>query len=124
MTTMQLIKNAVEIVGVPVYANNYTGDAKEYCTINTIESPDAYDDDTPGVIRYTVALHWFAPIGNSPADKKRKLTKALLSAGCTYPQITDASDLDSLHFAFECECVDDEAVEMMQICEAYFRDPY
>lgn len=57
MTTMQLIKNAVEIVGVPVYANNYTGDAKEYCTINTIESPDAYGDDTPGVIRYTVALH-------------------------------------------------------------------
>ena len=111
MTTMQLIKNAVEIVGVPVYANNYTGDAKEYCTINTIESPDAYGDDTPGVIRYTVALHWFAPIGNSPADKKRKLTQALLSAGCTYPQITDASDLDSLHFAFECECVDDEAVE-------------
>ena len=49
--------------------------------------------------------------GNSPADKKRKLTKALLSAGCTYPQITDASDLDSLHFAFECECVDGEAVE-------------
>ena len=74
MTTMQLIKNAVEIVGVPVYANNYTGDAKEYCTINTIESPDAYGDDAPGVIRYTVALHWFAPIGNSPADKKRKLT--------------------------------------------------
>lgn len=111
MTTMQLIKNAVETVGVPVYANNYTGDAKEYCTINTIESPDAYGDDAPGVIRYTVALHWFAPIGNSPADKKRKLTKALLSAGCTYPQITDASDLDSLHFAFECECVDGEAVE-------------
>ena len=63
------------------------------------------------MIRYTVALHWFAPIGSSPADKKRKLTKALLSAGCTYPQITDASDLDSLHFAFECECVDGEAVE-------------
>ena len=111
MTTMQLIKNAVETVGVPVYANNYTGDAKEYCTVNTIESPDAYVDDTPGVIRYPVALHWFAPIGSSPADKKRKLTKALLSAGCTYPQITDASDIDSLHFAFECECVDGEAVE-------------
>lgn len=111
MAAMEIVKNAVETAGVRAYANVYSGGDAEYCTINCTELPDDYGDDTPGAIRYLTQVHWFAPNGVNPRARKRAIIRALVGVGCTYPQVTDASDLDGLHFVFECEYADGDTVE-------------
>ena len=112
MTAMEILKQAVESTGMPVYANFYQGEAESYCTINCTEIPASFGDDAPEMIRNLVQVHWFAPYGSTPTQKKRAICAALLRAGCTYPEITDASDETGLHFAFECEYADGNVEEV------------
>ena len=106
MTAMEILKNAVETVDVRAYANAYSGNDAEYCTINCVEIPTDFGDDIPNAVRYLVQVHWFAQNGVNPTAKKRAIIRALINIGCTYPQVTDASDLHGLHFVFECDYVD------------------
>ena len=108
----EVLKNAVESTGIAAYANFYPGNDAEYCTINCIDMPDAFGDDSPTASRHLVQVHWFAPYGSNPTTQKRALCTALIQAGCTYPEITDASDENGLHFAFECQYVDADIVEV------------
>lgn len=113
----EVLKNAVESTGITAYASFYPGDDAEYCTINCVDMPDSFGDDRPAVARHLVQVHWFAPYGDNPTKRKRALCAALIQAGCTYPEITDASDENGMHFTFECEYLDGDVVEVTEYGE-------
>lgn len=115
MTAMEIIKNAVETADVRAYANAYNGNDAEYCTINCVEFPTDFGDDVPNAVRYLVQVHWFAQNGVNPTAKKRAIIRALINSGCTYPQVTDASDLYGLHFVFECDYADGNVEEVNDV---------
>lgn len=93
----------VVAVCVPVF---YTGDSTEYCTFNISRSPEADGDNEPTLMRHLVQLHYHLPWPNDPRAKIKALCRAVLDAGFTYPEQTDASDADGQHYVFEFEDVD------------------
>lgn len=92
---------------VPICVPNvYTGEGQEYCVFHVDERPDLFGDDSPQAILYTVLLHWYLPLGSNPLATRRKIKRAILEAGGTYPGVVDDTDADGQHFIFEFEYID------------------
>lgn len=90
----------------------YDGEATTYCTFNMNEIPTAHGDDAPKLIRYLIQLHFFAPGGRRPPttrETRRALCRAVLAAGFTYPEVTNASEKEWQHYVLEFEGVDGNA---------------
>ena len=107
MTVNQAIIDAVTPIVSKVVPDNYNGEEKEYCVFNYTEYPDLYGDDGPTMIRYSVMLHYFLPLGENPIITKKRIQNALHDAGFTYPSVTNATDNEYQHYVFECEYIDD-----------------
>ena len=86
--------------------------ASEYCTFQYSELPACFGDDAPASIRYLGQLHWYLPWKDkkgaaiNPLPKKKKIRQALFHAGCTFPDVTNASDEVSQHYVFEFEYIE------------------
>ena len=106
MSINSTIRAAVTPIVPECVPDRYTGTETEYCTFNYSEIPDAFGDESPHAIRYLVQLHYFLPAGANPYAKKKQLKNALLSAGFTYPSVTNASDADGQHYVLEAEYCD------------------
>ena len=106
MSLNTVIRAAITPIVTECVPDQYGGTATEYCTFNYSEIPDAFGDESPGAIRYLVQLHYFLPTGTNPYAKKKQLKNALLSAGFTYPSVTNASDADGQHYVLEAEYCD------------------
>jgi hypothetical protein len=106
MSLNTVIRAAITPIVPECVPDQYTGTATEYCTFNYSEIPDSFGDESPEAIRYLVQLHYFLPTGTNPHAKKKQLKNALLSAGFTYPSVTNASDSDGQHIIFETEYSD------------------
>lgn len=94
---------AIEPIVPECVPDLYGGDAKEYVVFSYFENPDNFADDAPQIIRYFIQVHWFLPNKVNPLEKKKRIKKALFSAGFTYPSITNASDELGQHYVFEFE---------------------
>lgn len=106
MDVYERIVNAVTPV-VPVCVPvEYGGEAQEYCTFDVTDVPEAEGDNAPTQMRHMVQLHYFLPLDRSPISTKRALCRAVLAAGFTYPEETNASDGDGHHYVLEFEDVD------------------
>lgn len=106
MSVNEILRNAVHPI-VPVCEPvSYDGEETEYCTFVIDDDPDVFAEGMPSVIRSLVILNWYLPAGVNPLAKKKRLCRALASAGFTYPSVTNASDEGGQHFVFECERAD------------------
>ena len=88
----------------------YEGDAEIYCTFNVNEMPTSFGDDAPRHMRCFVQLHLFAPGWPKPPSTRslrRELCRAVLAAGFTYPEVTDASEKETQHYVLEFEGVEE-----------------
>lgn len=103
MSIDELIRSAVTPIIPLCYPNYYTGDETEYCVFNYYERGMAFADDEATATVFSVQLHWYLPHGINPNAKKRQVIAALLAAGFTRPEITNASDSEGQHYVFECE---------------------
>ena len=87
----------------------YDGEADTYCTFNMTEIPTAFGDDAPHAVRYLIQLHLFAPGQPKPPSTRmlrKQLCRAVLEAGFTYPEVTNAGDKEEQHYVLEFEGVD------------------
>ena len=87
----------------------YRGEAEEYTTFSMTELPAAHGDDEPRAVRYLVQLHYFlrrTDRPRSPHKTKRALCRAVLDAGFTYPEVTNAGEADWQHYVLEFEGVE------------------
>lgn len=109
MTLNERLIAALSSAGVPVSPDQYGGDSTEYITFSYSEIPVYFGDNEPEFVRYLISVHWFLPGGVNPISGKRKIRKALTSAGFDAPDITPANDEDGQHYVFETEWLDGEA---------------
>ena len=87
----------------------YDGEESTYCTFNMEEIPTAFGDDAPHAVRYLIQLHLYAPGWPKPPSTRqlrKQLCRAVLDAGFTYPEVTNASEKEAQHYVLEFEGVD------------------
>lgn len=108
-TAVRRIRAALAFTGLPCQMNIYDGMEEEYLTINIDTSADDFADDMPGHDRNLLQVHLFAPFTINTMRLRREIRAALFAAGCTYPDVIDASesarssDGTEQHIVFECE---------------------
>ena len=86
----------------------YDGEESTYCTFNMEEIPTAFGDDAPHAVRYLIQLHLFGPGYPIPVSLRQlrwDLCRAVLAAGFTAPEITNASERKVQHYVLEFEGV-------------------
>lgn len=84
----------------------YDGLESIYCTFNLNEIPVAFGDNAPRHSRCLIQLHLFAPGHPKPVTTRQirwDLCRAILAAGFTYPEVTNASEKDEQHYVLEFE---------------------
>ena len=84
----------------------YDGEESIYCTFNMNEIPTAFGDNRPRHSRCLIQLHLFAPGWPKPPSTRQirwELCRAILAAGFTYPEVTNASEKDEQHYVLEFE---------------------
>ena len=108
----EIIKAAMEPLVPVCVIDGYGGKAEEFVVYTYTETPLDVGDDVPHAIRYTVHLHWVFPwrpgITATPEvkDKKKKINRALVKAGLTYPTVTSAGNDQWAELVFETEYLD------------------
>lgn len=103
MNVNQLIEETLSQFGFPCATNIYTGEKHTYFVMTVNSLPADMADDEPGHIRNLVSLHLFCPNTTNTNRLRKRVKKALLLNGFTYPTETDASDKESQHVVFEFE---------------------
>lgn len=92
-------------IGIPIKADTYSGNSKEYITVGYNEIPAGYADDEANFTRYLMDIHYFAPTNKNTVAIRGNIKKALRENGFTKPNIVNASDAPGQHFIFECEII-------------------
>ena len=105
-----VLVDAIEPLVPEIAPQVYEGTSTEYCTYNYSILPRVFAAGRPHALVYLVQLHYFTPRGQNSARKLLQLQQALFCAGCTYPQVEDASDKDGPHFVLECQYTDCEGL--------------
>ena len=111
----KIIVSALRSFNLPVAENLYEGKANEYFYYNFADDAlgDSGDDLPQAYVAY-LQIHYVCPMSKSYADMKRRIRKALVDAGFTAPEVTDASDTtDRLrHLVFECSIENEYDMEV------------
>ena len=94
---------ALEPLGIDIYANDYAGEDETYLVFNADTVPIMFSDDRPQYERVLIQVHLFAPVNNDTNDVQREIRYALQSAGFAYPSTINASDKAYQHIVFETE---------------------
>lgn len=107
MSVEAKVKAALDVFGDPVeksvlYAAANQGPARYY-TFSCRSFGAAFGDDAPGCELWLVMVHLFAPLTENCVQRVGQTKQALLDAGFTWPQYTDATDQDGQHHVFECK---------------------
>lgn len=114
MSVETKVKAALDVFGDPVEKSvlYVAADAVRYYTFSCRSFGGAFGDDAPGCERWLVTVHLFAPLTENCVQRVKQTKQALLAAGFTWPQYTDATDQDGQHHVFECETA--EPIEAME----------
>lgn len=103
------IRAALSFTGLSCTLNVYDGTDDTYFVLNMDTRADDFADDAPQHDRHLVQVHLFAPFTRNTMLLRKQVRAALFAAGCTYPDVTDASesvraaDGTEQHVVFECE---------------------
>ena len=109
-TINEIIIEALSFTGLPVLPDFYADAGDEYFTFNpVIDRAVVSGDDVPVELAGEYQIHYFCPIDQDYLGMQRQVRRALLDAGSTYPEITDASVQDGgiRHVVFTCEFEND-----------------
>lgn len=111
MSVEARIKSALDGFGDPVEKSMLDAAARwapaRYYTFSCRTSGAAFGDNAPSCERVLVSVHLFAPLNMNCIQRVKETKRALSAAGCTWPEVVDATDQDGQHYVFECETVDD-----------------
>lgn len=105
------IRTGLSFTKLPCSLNAYDGTEDTYFVLNVDTHADNFADDAPQHDRHLVQVHLFAPFTRNTMLLRKQVRAALFAAGCTYPDVTDASesvraaDGTEQHVVFECELV-------------------
>ena len=107
-TINEILIEALSFTGLPVLPDFYAEAGERYFTFNPVlDRPVISGDDGPVELVGEYQLHYFCPLDEDYLDMQRRVRRALLDAGATYPEITDASVQDGqirhVVFTFEIE---------------------
>lgn len=114
MTVNKKIINALQFLRIPVTADFFGGEKEEYITFNYVaDSGEVYADNEPTEDVVSLQIHYFLPSDRNYLENKRKIRKALMKAGCTYPEVTIIMEQDNKtrHLIFECEIENEYELE-------------
>ena len=114
MSIEKRVRDALLPIVPVVEPLRYDGDALIYITFSYDELGEVFAEGQAQELRYLLSIRLHLPLrptqgGESvnPRAYKRQIKAALVAAGCTTPNITDASDDGGQLYVFECEAVDD-----------------
>lgn len=94
MNINSIVKTALAPLGLPVYANVYTGTADSYITFNYAdERPELRADDEDVLDETTIQVHYFTR-GNPQAAKKA-IRRLLRAAGFTIQSTQEMYEIDT-----------------------------
>lgn len=114
MTVNEIIITALSPFGLEVTPDFFGGGDEEYFTFNYADdrASDFGDDQPTHVVAYA-QIHYFCPVKKDYLEMKKKLRKALLDAGFTYPSVTDATSSRDAerHLVFECSIENEYELE-------------
>lgn len=83
--------------------NIYTGTEDKYYTFNYDTSGANFGDDEPEHERALIQVHLVCPLVYNSLTQIKLTKQRLFALGCTWPEMTDASDEAGQHYIFECE---------------------
>ena len=86
--------------------DTYNGTELMYITWNYSTIGAVFAEGKPQAARYLVMVHYFLPHNVNPNLMKIRIAQALADAGCTWPNVTNATDEEGQHWVFECEYTD------------------
>ena len=114
MTVNKRIIDALSPLGIPVTADFFGDSEEEYITFNDVTDKGAlYADNEPVADVAEMQVHYFLPTTKNYLENKKKIRKALLAAGFTWPDVTVLTEPDqkTRHLTFECEIENEEELE-------------
>lgn len=114
MTVNEKIIQALGKFGLKVTPDFYGGGSKEYFTFNYADdrASDFGDNEPINVVAY-MQIHYFCPVKKDYLNLKKKVRRALMEVGFTYPTVTDATEPgdEERHLVFECSIENEDELE-------------
>lgn len=112
MNIEEKIVAAIRPVTTNIFPQEYSGASLEYCTYNYDSLPRLFADGRARRYVHLIQLHYCCPAETNSFEMRRKLLKAIVDAGFSSPEITDASDDAGQHWVFEFEGKDNGDFQM------------
>lgn len=112
MNIEEKIVAAIRPVTANIFPQEYSGTSLEYCTYNYDSLPRLFADGRARRYVHLIQLHYCCPAETNSFEMRRKLLKAIVDAGFSSPEITDASDDAGQHWVFEFEGKDNGEFQM------------
>ena len=109
------IVDALQPFGLPISETLYEGKAPEFFSYNiALDFAADHGDNLPQAYVASIQVHYVCPWEKLYFDMKKRIRKALLSIGCTAPEVVDMSDkTDRIrHLIFECELENEYDLEV------------
>lgn len=112
MTVDIWLRDLLAGLGCPAAEGEYTGADSSYFVYN-ISPITIFGDDKPALVRQLIQIHHYCPVTTNSRPLLRSVRKALLAAGCTWPDNPVGSVVEGKlrHTVLECELLtgpDDE----------------
>lgn len=89
-----------------VFPHVFTGEGTKYFVWNYSVINTLWAESRPNAARYLVQAHYYCPHRENPRETLLAAERALVDAGFTWPELTDASDEEGQHWVLECEYAD------------------
>jgi hypothetical protein len=114
MTVHKKIIETLKPFGIPVRPDFSSDVKEEYFTFDIIDDrAEAFGDNEPIAVTAYLQIHYAAPVEKDYLELKKQVRKALMRAGFSYPEVTDATTRgDSVrHLVFECSIENEYELE-------------
>jgi hypothetical protein len=105
MTLNETIIAALTPLGLPVVPDVYTGTQSDYITFNFDALPRQFVGNVPVFYLCLIQVHLFASLEQDTENLRATIPRLLTGAGCTWPEIINATDKAGQHYVFECQTV-------------------
>lgn len=103
------IRAALAFTKLPCQLDVYDGLEDTYLVMHMDTLAADFADDAPCHDRHLIQVHLFAPFTRNTTQLRKEMRAALFAAGCTWPDVIDASenarsaDGTEQHVVLECE---------------------